>query len=150
MKQFFKMCNVYRRPEGYFLFGVLNTPYGGIAVPPASQLPLATSADDLARAVRNIFCGLPDKITEVDLAAAGKAYDEHLKEIGYPRPSAFAKKALLVSVNFDGEQYEIVSHGRTERGAFLPGKTVKVGSDVNDEALGNAIWEAFIQLAAAC
>jgi hypothetical protein len=95
MKQFFKMCNVFRRPEGYFLFGLLNTPYGGIAVPPASRVPLAARPAELAKAVRRIFDVLPNQVTEVDLANAGKAYDEHLKELGYKNPNAFPRKASL-------------------------------------------------------
>ena len=147
MKQFLKMCNIYRRPEGYFLFGLLNTPYGGIAVPPASRVPLAASAAELAKAVRKIFGGLPDQVTEVDLANAGKAYDEHLKEIGFPKPNAFPKKASLVTVTFDGEQHEAIPYERNERGAFLPIKTVKLGSDLDDESLGSAIVEGFMERA---
>jgi hypothetical protein len=147
MKQFLKMCNVYRRPEGYFLFGLLNTPYGGIAVPPASQLPLAANAAELAKTVRKIFDELPDRITDVELAKAGKAYDEHLKEIGFPKPNAFPKKAFLVTVAFDREQHEVIPYHRNERGAFLPVKTVKLASDLDDENLGRAILEGFIEWA---
>jgi len=148
MKQFFKMCNIYRRPEGYFLFGVLNTPYGGIAMPPALQVALTASPDDLGKAVRKIFSELPDTVVEIDLAATGKSYREYLKEIGFPTYNAFAKKALLVAVSFDGEQHKVELHERDKRGAFLTVKTVKLASDVNDETLGNAILEAFNELAA--
>jgi|GEM_PF-5519042 len=147
MKQFFKMCNVYRRPEGYFLFGLLNTPYGGIAIPPASQVPLDANPAELGQAVKKIFSVLPDRITDVDLASAGKAYDEHLKEIGFPKPNAFAKKASLVTVNFYADQHETIAYERAERGAFMPVKTVKLASDLNDESLGNAILEGLPELA---
>jgi len=143
MKQFFKMCNVFRRAEGFFLFGVLNTPYGGIGIPPASKLALTANASEVGATLGRILDGLPDKITEVDLASSAKIYDEYIKEIGFSKSSVFEKKASLVGVHFDGLSYAVVPHQKDERGAFVALAPTKLPHPFSSEGLGKAILAAF-------
>src|SRR5438477_71121 len=107
MKQFFRTCHVFRRPEGFFIFGVINTAYGGITVPPASKLPLVATASTLGEEVSQVLNRLPNHPTEVNLATAREPFLAALKENGFKNVAAFEKKAYLVAVHYDGGFYEV-------------------------------------------
>lgn len=143
MKQLFKTCHVFRRSESFFAFGVLNTPYGGITVPPASKLPSATSASELGQTILRTLNGLPSQITEVNLATARQPYLAYLKESGFKSPAAFEKGASLIAAHFDGELYEVVPHQKDENGAFVAESSTKLALESSAEEIGKAVLAAF-------
>lgn len=143
MKQILKTCHVFHRSQSFFTFGVLNTPYGGITVPPAAKLSSATAALELGETILRIVNGLPNQTTEVNLATARQPYLAHLKEIGFKSPAAFEKSASLVAVHFDGEQYEIVPHQKDENGAFVAESSTKLPRESSAEEIGQTVLIAF-------
>ena len=143
MKQSFKTCNVFRRSQSLFTFGVLNTPYGGITVPPASKLPSATTALELGQTIMRTLDGLPNQVTEVNLATARQPYLAYLKASGFKSSAAFERGASLVGVHFDGELYEVAAHQKDEHGAFVAESPIKLARDSSAEEIGKSVLAAF-------
>ena len=143
MKQLFKTCHVFRRSQSFFAFGVLNTPYGGITVPPASKLASAPTASELGQTILRTLDTLPNQMTEVNLATARQPYLAYLKENGFKNPTVFEKGGSLVAVHFDGEFYEIVPHQKDENGAFVAQSSAKLAPESSAEQVGKSVLATF-------
>jgi len=80
MKKHFKSCSIYRKPQGFYVFGYMRTPYGGVGRPPVTNLPLAAKPLDLGDTVLRIFKELSGQVTDVNLAEAMASFRAHLKD----------------------------------------------------------------------
>ena len=139
MKTFFKSCSIYRKSKGFYLFGYLRTPYGGIGRPPLTNLPLTADAADIGNVVLQIFGELSGEITDVDLASVSATFRQHLKDVGFKNVGALEKNASVVGLEFDGNCYSVIATRKDEHGANVDTSSKNLPRTSTAEEIGNAV-----------
>ena len=142
MKKLFKTCDIYRRPNAYYVFPVIRTLYGGITIPPATEFTPDVTASELNKAIIQILEGLPDGITQVDLATAREPFLAFLKERGFRNVGAFERNAAVVAVHYDGGGFDVVAHRKDRRGANVATESIRLPPE-QCERVGETVLAAF-------
>jgi hypothetical protein len=142
MKKIFKSCSLYRKPKGFYIFGYLRTPYGGVGRPPAINLPLTANPAEIGNAILPIINGLSGEVTDVDLASASSTFRAHLKDLGFKTVATFEKNASVVGLEFDDDFYSIVFTQKDEHGTNVHVGSKKLPANATAEAIGNAVLAA--------
>jgi hypothetical protein len=144
MRPFFKECKIYGRPEGFYVFPVKRTVYGGFTTVPASTHSRQTTANEIGKSVMVLFSKLSgDAADDVNLPTIREPFLSYLKEVGFKTLLAFEKNATLVDVCFDGENYIVSPHEKDTRGQFVPIRQLKLPPDSTTEQIGDAVLTAF-------
>jgi len=142
VKKVYKDCSVYKRPDGFIIFGSIQTPYGGVGRAPATKLPLSASPAVIGGTVLRILGDLSGEVIDVDLAATMGAFRKHMKDLGLKTVAALEKGASVVSVDFDGDTYSVTSTRKDDHGANTPTGSRKLSRSATAEEIGKAVLAA--------
>jgi hypothetical protein len=137
----YKSCKVRFKSNDIYLASYLNTPYGLIANVPFIKLSSDVDPVTLGKNVLDLLNSIPDKSVNVDLAASGKQYSEHLLSLGFKTNGAFEKKSNLMSVNLEEGRIAIVPYAPGSGRGFQPVEDKKVYTSTDPEELGKQILD---------
>ena len=140
-----KLCRVVRRPEAYYLFGLVHTVYGHLGVPPLTRLPLSASPDELGGAVLDVNESLPVRVMGAKSSPTLEPFNECLAASGFKTPGAFETKSLHVSVSADGKSLRLISYRHDHGDSYTPPTEVGIVG-TSREAIGRSVLEALARI----
>jgi len=147
MKKIFKSCTIYQKPKAFYIFPVLQTPYGGISKTPATDLRASATPLELGGAILQILDELPGESVDVDLGQSMATFRSYIKELGFKNVAAFEKKASVASVHFDAEAYKVISYEKDARNANVATGSKMLPVTATAEEIGTAVLVAVSEAA---
>lgn len=134
-----RTCSIFFRPDGTYIFGSRNTAYGLITNVPGTKLPAGVGAEVLGNTLVGLLRALSQEFVDVDLAAAGREYEEHLKSLGFKSNRAFARGARLIGVELKEKGVEVLPYEPVAGGGFVPVTSDAKICEFNPQTLGEAV-----------
>ncbi|HKQ37180.1 MAG TPA: hypothetical protein VJ063_03815 [Verrucomicrobiae bacterium] len=140
MIKFLKTCSVYRRPEGYYVFGYMRTDYGSVGQPPVTKTPLTTTPLEIGDVALGTLANVSGEVVkEVNLGQLVAAFRAQLKNVGFRNVAAFEREASVASVEWDGACYKVVSYRKDQQDINMATGSYQFAPTVGREELGKAI-----------
>ncbi|MGD9723221.1 MAG: contact-dependent growth inhibition system immunity protein [Pirellulales bacterium] len=141
-----KRASAYLRTNGWFLSAVSRTTVGiGMDTPPRIKVEANASDATLGEAVLQALSGSREGVPHPDPKTADRSFDEMLDLAGVKSWAAFAKNALNVGTETDGEWLVIEpwkNEGAKRGFTQIANRNVRVRADASPSEIGAALKSA--------